>query len=196
MKNFLFLFLLTVALFSCNDKDELSVPPGKTPETPLLLTDLHNREVKSGQEQIVDADNDGVIDFVFYVLPIGDPILNQSKHRFLLGSMVHSLLFVGEDNDSPIREKGNIIKSANELPYEWFEVSEVILGEKIIENDLTSHWEGPWKNVNHKYISIQVKKDDGRYNGWIELSFDTNNEKIILHNAALSKVANKEVTIK
>jgi hypothetical protein len=32
-----------------------------------------------------------------------------------------------------------------------------------------------------------------RFNGWIELSFDTNGEKIILHKAAISKMPEKYV---
>jgi hypothetical protein len=195
MKNIFFLVILTVVMFSCNDKEDIP-PPQPEPETPMLYTDLANREVKRGPYQGIDADNNGSLDFAFYVLPIGDPILKQDKFRFLLASSINSLLFVDGDNLSPIREKGHVIKTGNELPFEWFEVSEVFLAEKIVEDNNSFHWEGPWKNVDHKYISIQIKKTDGRYNGWIEFSFDTNNEKIILHKAAISKEANKEVKIK
>jgi hypothetical protein len=190
-KLYLLLFVMVVAA-GCHDKEELS-PPVIDPAPAMKYTELNNREVKFRQAQLIDMDNDNKVDFVFYVLPIGDPIFKQDKNRFLLGSLEHSFLYVSEKNHSPVLNKGAVISSSNQLPYEWFEVAEVFLGEKITENDNSFHWEGPWKNVNNKYISVQVKKNDQRYNGWVEFSFDTAGEKIILHKAGISLEAGKEV---
>ncbi|MBO9564747.1 MAG: hypothetical protein J7621_18355, partial [Niastella sp.] len=55
------------------------------------------------------------------------------------------------------------------------------------------YWEGAWKQVHHQYLAIQIVKDNKRYNGWVEVSFDTAGEKLVLHKAAISKEAEKAV---
>jgi hypothetical protein len=40
---------------------------------------------------------------------------------------------------------------------------------------------------------VQVKKGGQAFLGWIEMSFDKEAEKLILHKAALSTIANKEI---
>ncbi|HEX7844899.1 MAG TPA: hypothetical protein VF476_03800, partial [Chitinophagaceae bacterium] len=72
-------------------------------------------------------------------------------------------------------------------------VSEVFLGEKIIGVNQPVYWQGPWKDVSHKFLAVQIVKNDLKYNGWIELTFDTANERLILHRAAISTEAGKEV---
>jgi hypothetical protein len=54
-------------------------------------------------------------------------------------------------------------------------------------------WEGNWKTATKKYLPIQVRKNNLRFNGWIELTVDTLHEKIILHRAAISKAGEKEI---
>jgi hypothetical protein len=196
MKKLLFLSFLTIGMFSCQDKDELPPPPKNEPEVPMRYTDLNNREVKHELGQGIDADNDGRNDFVFYVLPIGDPIFKQDKYRFLVQSNLDCYLFVDDNNNSPVLDKGSIVKKNNIPPHEWFDVSEVYLGQKVINDNGSIHWEGPWKDMIHKHIAIQLRKPEGIFNGWIEFSFDSAAEKIVLHKAALSKEADKDVKIK
>ncbi|HEV7782542.1 MAG TPA: hypothetical protein VGO58_14810 [Chitinophagaceae bacterium] len=191
--NRLYFLLVLVLAISCSDKEEVA-PPAPPSHPAMKYTELNGREVNFTQSQVLDVDNDGVNDFVFYVLPIGDPIFKQDKMRFLLGSLEHTLLFVdGTDNSSPILNKGAAISISNQLPFEWWEVSEVFLAEKITENDNSFHWEGAWKNASHQYISIQVKKNNLRYNGWVELSFDTAGQKLLLHKSGISLVGEREV---
>lgn len=187
------LLLVLLVAAGCHDKEELP-PPVNTPGPSMRYTELNDKEVKKGQAQVIDVDHDGKMDFVFFVTYIGDPIFKQDKVRFSLGSNIHSLLFVGDDNNSPVLSKGALISSTNQAPYEWFILSEVFLAEKIITDENPPFWQGPWKDVKNKYISIQVKKEDGTgYSGWIEFSFDTAGDKIILHKAAISLEAGKDV---
>jgi hypothetical protein len=189
--NRLCFLLLSLFILSCNDKEDL---PVKQPSHPVMkYNDLTGREVKNRQSQVLDADNDGVIDFVFYVINIGDPVFRRDKMRFLFGSLEHSLLFVNGENQSPVLDKNALISSGNKLPYEWWEVSEVELTQKIIEEDGSTFWEGAWQNADHKYISIQVRKNNAIYNGWIEFSFNKTDEKLVLHRSGISEEAQKEV---
>jgi hypothetical protein len=49
------------------------------------------------------------------------------------------------------------------------------------------------KLANHKYLPVYLKKNGHVYFGWIELSFDTIAEKIILHRAALCTEAGQKI---
>ena len=59
--------------------------------------------------------------------------------------------------------------------------------------DAVTFWDGLWKNANHKYQPVQIKKEGKPYFGWIELSFDKGTEVVILHKAAISKEPYKAV---
>jgi len=69
-----------------------------------------------------------------------------------------------------------------------------MLAEKIIEEAGLDHWEGNWKNASHKYLAIQLRKGDLRYNGWVELSFKTDTEELTLHRAAITTGPKKTIT--
>ena len=64
---------------------------------------------------------------------------------------------------------------------------------KNIGYDNPPYWEKEWKDVSHKFLAIQVKRDGKLYHGWIELSMDTVNSKLILHRAAIAKEAGRQV---
>jgi hypothetical protein len=59
--------------------------------------------------------------------------------------------------------------------------------------DAVTFWDGLWKNVNHKYLLVQIKKEGKPYFGGIELSFDKRTEVVILHKTAISKEPYKAV---
>lgn len=69
----------------------------------------------------------------------------------------------------------------------------IVLVEKIIEETAPVHWEGIWKDVSHKYIPVQILKNNNRYNGWIEVSFSTAAGEFILHKAAIATQPNRDI---
>ncbi len=185
-----FFMLALCSIMSCSEK-EVSFPPPTDPE--MKYIDLQNKVVKAGKSQLLDLDENNSIDFALYTMHIGDPVGQQDKIRFLAGSNVQCNLLVGGDNNSPALTKGNTIAINNMPPFEWYEVSEVFLAEKIIGMNAPPFWQGPWKDESHKYLAIQIVKNNQRYNGWIELSFDTATDTLYLHKAAISTEAEKEV---
>jgi len=48
-------------------------------------------------------------------------------------------------------------------------------------------WLGNWKDKSHHYIVLRVDQQGKPFYGWMEVSFDRQAEKIILHRAALCK---------
>lgn len=55
------------------------------------------------------------------------------------------------------------------------------------------HWAGLWKNATHRFLPVQIKRNGQFYNGWIEISFDILNEKLVLHRTAISTEPGREV---
>lgn len=170
--------------FACNKEDELK------PEQPTMqYTNLQNAEVRFNEFKNVDMDGDGKNDFLFQTLLVGDPILKRDRKQFYAFSKIGTYLLVDAQEQAPVLNSGDAIMVNNYLSAEWYEIAATVLAEKIIEENGSSHWEGAWKNTTHRYLPVQVAKNGLRYTGWIELSFDAELEKIILHRAAISTVA-------
>lgn len=190
--NKLYLLLAFVVLASACKKDKSDDHSGQHPE--MTYVDLQNREIKLNQEAVFDLDGDNRPDIVFLVYHIGS---GQSvKTRFtILGSAAISFLTKDEDDQSvsPAKNPDDVIHIANELPYEWWGASETYLTEKIEPQGRPAFWLGNWKNANHKFFPIQFTKLNKKCAGWIELSFDTQAEKLVLHRAAYSTVSNKDI---
>jgi hypothetical protein len=55
------------------------------------------------------------------------------------------------------------------------------------------YWEGIIKNVSHKYIPLQLTWKGEQHVGWIEVSFDSTREKLILHKVAVHKEPGKDI---
>lgn len=158
----------------------------------MMYKDLQNAEVKYLQGARVDVDNDGTTDFIFKVLLVGDPILERDRVQYYANSGVDRNLLNDAQDQSPVLSKPDLI--AKDMPgYSWWQISSIVLAEKIITYNGTS-WEGLWKEANHNFLPIQVKKANKLYHGWVELSFSTTEEKLILHKAALSTV--EDVSVK
>ncbi|MGZ5253253.1 MAG: hypothetical protein ACXWV4_02660 [Flavitalea sp.] len=147
--------------------------------------DLENIVAKYQQPVVLDLTKDGRTDFSFGVLLVGDPVLQRDRYQFYVSSRVKTNLLNDANDESPMLNKGDLI-ALNLEGYTWYEVSAIVLTEKIVTNQSTT-WNGRWTNANHKFLPIQIDKEGKLFNGWIELSFDKTEENIILHKAALSK---------
>lgn len=192
MKQVYALALVTALVTSCS-KDETPIPrkPDQQPE--MIYTDLQNRELKFQQAQLIDLNHDELADIGFSTWYIGDPIENEDEVLFFAGSYEHSNLLVNDSNGSPAFNKGDIIPLNNYPGHEWYRVSQVEMALKNTPAAGLPYWEGNWKGVSHKFLAIQVVVANKRYNGWVEVSFDTTGEKLVLHKAAISKEAEKAV---
>jgi hypothetical protein len=189
MRYALALVFLSLAFVSCRKDPDL--PPPEDPHPAMSYKDLQNAEVKYQQPKFFDLDNDGTTDFYFNVLLVGDAIGQRDRMQFYANSGIRRNLLNDAYDQSPILSKPDSI--SKQMPgYTWWEVSAILLAEKIIDNN-GSHWDGAWQKADHKYLPIQIQDHDKVYHGWIELSFSTTGEKLILHKAALCKEEGKTV---
>jgi hypothetical protein len=183
------LLALSISLFfiACSKKPPLT--PVSHPQ--MIYKDLSNAEVKYGQIQRIDVDNDGTHDFLFSVLLVGDPVLQRDRMQFYAHSGIERNLLNNDQDESPMLNKGDSIGKTHS-GYTWWQISSIVLAEKII-TDNGSYWQGLWKNADHKYLPIQIQRNGRLYHGWVELSFNTIEEKLILHKSAISKEEERSV---
>jgi hypothetical protein len=187
MKLYYFI-LLTAVMFSCKVQDLPA--PGYDPQ--MRYTDLQNAEMKHSQPYFLDIDGDGSTDFSFSTMLVGDPILQRDRLQFIAHSKIGTNLLNNDNDQSPVLNNGDKI-SVPYPGYEWFELSAIVLAEKITGMTEPMHWAGLWRNAVHRYLPVQLKKNGKFYNGWVELSFDSLSEKLILHKTAISIEAGKEI---
>ena len=100
---------------------------------------------------------------------------------------------MNSNENAPVLQKGELVPLENFGGYNWYEVSQIELAQKVTGMTGEPFWEGLWKSSNHDYLPVQILVNNQRFNGWVELSFDINSEKIILHKAAISKLPERFV---
>jgi len=155
---------------------------------------LDNREIKSNSPGfLIDVNHDGRKDLAFTTLLVGDPVNQVDKLQFLISTNIEVNLPVNGNEEIPVMNKGESIAIENFNGYQWFELSSILLVQKIISFIAPPVWEGHWKNAVHRYLPYQVVVNGKPYNGWVELSVDIAGEKVLLHKAAISKEPNKTI---
>lgn len=187
------IFIVTAAmllLFSCKKEQLPEQHPAPHPQ--MRYTDMQNTEIRVGRGKSFDLNGDGKTDFGFGTTRVGDPILQRDRLLFEVYSGISSFLLNNEQEETPPVLKGDKIPIDNPA-FEWNEISALILAEKVTFVSGEWFWDGIWKTASHKYLPLHIKSGGQIYYGWIELSFDKQNEKIILHKAAVSLEAGKAV---
>ena len=159
---------------------------------PMHYTYLNDLEVKAMEYSHLDIDGNGTADFTFHTLLVGDPVLKQDRRQFRVGSKIETNLLSNKVDESPRLVKGERIALRHE-GYDWYEISSVLLTEKVIPVDGNIFWKGLWKSANHHFLPVQLVKAGKVFNGWIELSFSTDTERLILHRAAICLDANAPI---
>ena len=187
----IFVSLLPVFLIACNK--EISSPPAPPVYPTMHYTDLGNVSIKFGQQKVINLDGDNTIDLLFSTVLVGDPVLRRDRRQYYVNAGFDVFLLTNNLEQTPILNSGDGITKNDQTGYNWFNASSVLLAEKIIEETGPDHWEGNWKNADHKYIPVQVRKNNLRYNGWVEASFRTVSEELVLHRAAIATEAGKTV---
>lgn len=153
-----------------------------------------NQEMSFGQVLYVDIDNNSSKDFLFYTLPVSDPLTGKSYRQYHIASSYGASVIVDTiDEHTPAFVKNEVIPAGLPAPFDWFNASGALLARKVVGAAGTPSWEGSWANASHQYVAVRVLRAGLSYYGWLELSFDSKAEKVILHRAAICREAEKEV---
>lgn len=187
--NKLLSFLLVTVLFAACDKEDLPEP---APTPTMRYTDLQNTEITAGTYKRVDLDGDGRNDVLFNTLLLGDAIGQRDRLQFYANTSIDTYQPVNDHEESPILAKDAPI-TFQYPDFTWYDITAIVLAEKVMLVSGETYWDGLWKSASHKYLPVQVKKNGQSFLGWVEMSFDKTAEKLILHKAAISTVAGREI---
>lgn len=184
---------LLVLFASCKKDESFNggpvIPPAET-----ITIDLGQKEIKyGGQPVLLDFDNDGARDFLFNVILVGDPAAGVDKRKFMASSGVNSLFAVNGNEEVPCMNKGENIPLENFNGYDWNLVLAVMLVERRENTAGEISWHGNWKGAVKKYLPFQIMINNQRHNGWVELTIDVINQKVVLHKAAYTKQPEKAI---
>jgi len=89
------------------------------------------------------------------------------KRRYFVTASFDVFSLVNEQEETPALNKEDAITISNPPGFNWYNASSLVLAEKFIEETGPAHWEGNWKNADHKYLPVQVRKNNFRHNGWV-----------------------------
>lgn len=188
--------LLTLALglflLSSCEKSPVGEEPPVDNHPRMRYTDLQNFEVNPGTFKRVDLDGNGTNDLLFKTLLVGDALGQRDRLQFYAHTGIGIYQPVNELEEVPQLSTGEAVKG--QFPgYTWYEITAIVLAEKITPVSGNYYWVGAWKTASHKFLPVMVERGGQAYYGWVELSFDTATEKMILHRAAISTEAGREV---
>ena len=179
---------LLIVLFAACNKDEI-----KDPQAPPVMeyTDFNNKEIKVNEYANADLNKDGSKDIFLYTMHVGDALFNRDYLRYHILGSINNFFPVNNNEESPILSKGDTIAAHTFSGYEWYNATQLLIAQKVTEINPPVYWQGSWKEASHKYLPMRIQKGHDLYYGWIELSFDVKDEKIVMHRAAISRDANK-----
>jgi hypothetical protein len=185
--------LVAVGFVSCK-KERAVENPYPLPEVEMLYINLNDVEVKYMQNAvIIDINKDNRADLFFEVLRVGDFVNKVDKFKFNVLTSIYTSVPVNSNEQIPVLQKGALVPLANFAGNEWYGGSEINLFEKVLFESGAVQWLGNWLTVQKGFLPFQMRVNNQKHNGWIEVTADQLNERLILHRAAYSKFPNQEV---
>ena len=159
----------------------------------MSYIDLADTAIVFGRKASFDLDVNGEKDVYFSTQLVGDPIYQQDKRQWLLSGSLNTVFPVNTIESIPVLQLNDSIHSNAFSGYNWYNVGDLLLTQQIISMNIPPYWAGDWKEAAHRFMPIQINRNNALYNGWVELSFNITNEKLILHKAAVCKEVNKAI---
>ena len=190
MKTVIIALVLAIILSACSKP----TPVKPTPVSPnMTYLNFSDTAILFDRNASFDLDGNGEKDIRFSTLLVGDPISQQDKKQWLAVCSFNTNLPVNTNENIPVLNLDDQIPTNNFSGYNWYNATGIVLSQKVIGVSAAPFWEGAWKDASHRFIPIQLKKNSLLYNGWVEVSFDKLQEKLILHKSAMSQEAAKTV---
>lgn len=182
-----------IVLVSCK-KDPVVGKPVTLPDVEMLYSNLNDVEVKYMKNAvIIDINKDNRADLFFEVLRVGDFINKVDKFKFNILTSIYASVPVSSNEQIPVMQKGALVPLVNFAGNEWYSGSEITLFEKVLFESGAVQWHGNWLTVQKGFLPFQLRINNQKHNGWIEVTADPLNERLILHRAAYTKLPNQDI---
>jgi hypothetical protein len=189
------LLLVLLGFTSCK-KQEIVQPPASipSPEIEMVYTNLNNAEVKYMAPCVwIDLNKDNRADILFEVMRVGDHINKFDRFLFNIVTSIRVNVPVNLNEQIPVFQKNATIPLENFEGINWYGGSEIYLIQKALFENGSVVWRGNWLEATRAYLPVQIIIEGKRHNGWIEITADTQNERLVLHRAGISKEPEKIV---
>lgn len=189
------LFTVTICLLGlvgCKKNPELpsNISP---PLNSLEIINLNNKLVTQNPatHTYIDIDKDNRVDIGFETILIGDFINKVDKLNFNILTNSTTAVPVNTNEQIVPLTKGDSIPIRDFNYSEWFVASEITLKQHNEFANGVKVWRGLWLDVEKRYLPFQILKSNKIYCGWVLVSSSSINKALILHQIAISKVANQ-----
>lgn len=187
------LLAIFFSLNACRKNDRYAYPTNPN-FVEMDYLNLFDKIIKRHEPAaVLDLNKDGQYDLIFSVQLVGDALNQADKTQFNVSSSFYTNLPININEHIMPMDKQQTIPLGNFNAHEWYNVGHSILVEKNEFVSGTIIWRGVWQEANKKYLPFQVTQNGLRYNGWVELSVDITHQQLVLHRAAISKQAEKEI---
>lgn len=136
------------------------------------------------QDLHIDLDGNGSEDFVFNVVPVMRDGIETKQ--FGVVSLQSNAVWYAQDQQVIVPlHNGDKITSNPAGPNQW-EHTERYLFDVRYPQGQDSGWYGAWKNANFTYLGVKFTAGDRNFIGWITLSADTLQSRMIIHDGAFT----------
>lgn len=190
MKKAIWLELVLIMAVACKKPGP---EPVAAPHPSMLYKDLADTSIAFGRIAYFDIDDNGEKDVLFSTQLVGDPIEQKDKRQWMASTSFNASLPVNSTEHIPVLRYPDNIPLSDFSGFAWYNASSILLCQKTITMTTPPYWEGDWKEASHNFVPVQIKKQDGLYNGWVEISFSTSKEKLTMHKAAICKEPGKSI---
>lgn len=190
MRSILPLTILVLSLSACNKPRELDRTP--PPPVGMHYINLRDMEIPFNSSKAVDLNGDLQADYNFKVFYTGDAAFQKDNFFFQVDPKQQNLLLNNGQDDSPMVNSSESI-GGQYTGFGWLSQTQVTLAQKSVYSNGNITWQGLWKHASHKFVAVQLRKNNQSYFGWVELSLDGGSNRLVLHKAGVSLQPNKEV---
>ncbi|GAB6283797.1 MAG: hypothetical protein STSR0008_26380 [Ignavibacterium sp.] len=171
---YLILFLLTITVLSCSDN------PTQSEDT--------NKKYYSGENPI-DLNSDGQNDVRWELRYIGNKTTTDAM--FTVWPINGSELLYSSQYGNPLFVKGDTIKFNVIQPLHWYSLPLDLASKRTN----TGQWQGNWTGKT-SYMAIKISFNNNFHCGWVNVTMDTINEKIIFNYSDYQNNSGEDFIIK
>lgn len=164
---------------------------GDHSSSPIEHMDLNDTSFTYLKPFSLDVDHDGMNDFNFTTALYAGS--GESQINFLISSLgQHRVALDTVTEKIPVYTEGDVIGATLPFHQQWDALASY-LGEKRYYGSTDSVWFGDFVRADQPYVAFSLYKNVEPYFGWIQLTFDTVQARVILHEYAYRTEPNRAI---
>jgi len=171
-------------------------PPGQTltaVPAPVQYLDLNDTVIRLNRSAVFDLDGNGRYDIGFGTQLIGDPIYQIDKRQWVAFGAFHTDFAVNEAEAVPVLAADALISFRGFPGFNWYNASSILLAQQLLFTARPPVWEGLWRQATHHYMPFRLHRGERIYTGWVDMSFDQVQQRLIVHGAGVCTEPGRDI---